>query len=46
MCRRDGTCTIVLAKIEWFSPMCDVHISEALALLSTLGWIHKLQSND
>jgi len=23
---RDGTCTLVLEKIEWFSPICDVKI--------------------
>lgn len=34
---------IVLAKIEWFNPICEVHIGEALGLLSALNWVHELQ---
>lgn len=43
MCIRDETCTFMVAKSEWFSSMCDVHIGEASGLLSSLGWVHKLQ---
>ncbi|XP_024626712.1 uncharacterized protein [Medicago truncatula] len=42
MCIRDNTCTFVLAKTEWFSPICEVHIRKALGLLSALEWVHEL----
>jgi len=32
-----------LVKIEWFNPGCEVHIGEALGLLSVLNWVHELQ---
>jgi hypothetical protein len=39
---RDDEGTFVLAKTEWFEPKCDVHIGEALGLLSALHWVHEL----
>lgn len=36
VCIRDDTTTFVLVKTEWFSPICEVHVGEALGLLSTL----------
>ncbi|KEH22549.1 hypothetical protein MTR_7g053400 [Medicago truncatula] len=42
MCIRDDTSALVLAKTEWFSPLCEVHIGEALGLLSALEWVHEL----
>jgi len=32
----------VLAKTEWFAPVCEVHVDKALRLLSTLEWVHQL----
>lgn len=26
----------------WFEPICDVHIGEALRLLTALKWVHEL----
>jgi len=42
-CIRDDEGTFVLAKTKWFKPKCDVHIGEALGLLSALYWVHELQ---
>jgi hypothetical protein len=30
------TCTFVLTKTEWFTPVCEVPVGEALRWLSTL----------
>jgi ribonuclease HI len=43
MCIRDEMGAFVLAKTEWFNPICEVHIGEALGLLSALNWVHELQ---
>lgn len=42
ICIRDEYGAFVLAKIEWFSPICDVHIREAFGLLSALDHVHDL----
>jgi len=42
MCIRDENDIFVLAKQEYFSPICEVHIEEALRLLSALDWVHEL----
>lgn len=43
MCIRDKQGTIViLAKTKWFSPVCEVHVGEALGSLCALEWIHDL----
>jgi len=31
-----------LAKTEWYTPVCEVHVGEALGLLSVLEWVHQL----
>lgn len=36
ICIRDGEGAFVLAKTEWKTPKCDVHVGEALGLLSAL----------
>jgi len=36
VCIRDDTNTFVLAKTEWFTPICEVHVGEALGLLSAM----------
>ena len=43
MCIRDETGSFVLAKTEWFSPIREVYIREALGLLSALEWVRELQ---
>ncbi|CAJ2647159.1 unnamed protein product [Trifolium pratense] len=43
ICIRDEHGAFVLAKTEWFTPKCEVHIGEALGLLSALKWVHELQ---
>jgi len=40
--RDDDDGAFVLPKTEWHTPKCDVHVGEALGLLSTLHWIHEL----
>jgi len=42
MCIRDETCSFVLAKTEWYSPLCEVRVGEALGLLSALEWVQEL----
>ena len=42
MCIMDENGTFVLTKQECFSPICEVHIGEALELLSALDWVHNL----
>ncbi|PNX61036.1 flavonoid glycosyltransferase, partial [Trifolium pratense] len=32
----------ILAKTEWFTAQCEVHIGETLGLLSVLDWVHEL----
>ncbi|PNY01281.1 cytochrome p450 [Trifolium pratense] len=39
MCIRDDQGRFVKAKTEWFEPILDVEIDEAIGLLSTLKWI-------
>jgi len=42
MCIRDEHGAFVLAKTDWFSLICEVHIGEALGLISALEWVHEL----
>ena len=42
MCIKDEHGAFVFAKTDWFSLIREVHIGEALGLLSTLDWVHKL----
>jgi len=42
VCIKDDTRTFVLTKTKWFSPIWEVHVGEALGLLSTLDWTHEL----
>jgi ribonuclease HI len=43
MCIRDEHGAFILAKTEWYTPRSEVHIGEALGLLSALNWVHELQ---
>jgi hypothetical protein len=43
MCIRDEHGAFILAKTEWYTSRSDVHIGEALGLLSALNWVHELQ---
>jgi ribonuclease HI len=42
ICLRDDLGAFVLAKTDWISLLCEVHIGEALGLLSALEWVHEL----
>ncbi|KEH25177.1 LRR amino-terminal domain protein [Medicago truncatula] len=42
VCIRDDTDTFVLAKTEWFTPVCKVHVGKALGLLSAMERVHQL----
>ncbi|CAJ2641086.1 unnamed protein product [Trifolium pratense] len=43
VCVRDDQGSFVLAKTEWFSPIMNVDIGEALGLLHAMKWIQDLQ---
>jgi hypothetical protein len=43
VCIRDDEGRFVHAKTEWFSPMVDVDLGEAMRLLTTMQWIIDLQ---
>jgi hypothetical protein len=43
VCIRDDQGRFILAKTEWYSPVIDVGIDEALGLMSTLQWVRVLQ---
>ncbi|GAU35225.1 hypothetical protein TSUD_205010 [Trifolium subterraneum] len=43
VCIRDDQGSFVLAKTEWFSPITNVDIGEALGLLHAMKWIQDLQ---
>jgi hypothetical protein len=42
-CLRDDSSIFVLAKTKWLTPVCEVHIGEALGSLSALELVHQLQ---
>ncbi|KAK2362141.1 hypothetical protein QL285_087230 [Trifolium repens] len=42
ICIRDDQGVFILAKTEWFTPKCEVHLGEALGFLSALNWVHEL----
>jgi hypothetical protein len=44
MCIRDEHGAFILAKTGWYTLRSNVHIGEALRLLSALNWVHELQS--
>ena len=39
MCLGDDDGAFVLARTEWFAPLCDVEVGEAVGLHTTLDWI-------
>jgi hypothetical protein len=41
VCLIDASGAFVIAKMKWFLPICDVHVGEALGLLSALNWVHE-----
>ncbi|CAJ2643989.1 unnamed protein product [Trifolium pratense] len=45
-CIRDDQGRFVVAKTEWFSPVCDVEMGEAQGLLQALKWVRDLQLED
>lgn len=42
VCIKDDTGTFILAKTEWFTPVCEVHVGETLGLLSSMEWVNPL----
>jgi len=42
MCIRDSEGAFVLARTEWFSPITDVNIGEAIGLLKAMVWVRDL----
>jgi ribonuclease HI len=42
-CIRDYQGSFVLAKMEWFSPICDVEMGETQGLLHAFRWVRDLQ---
>ncbi|MCH81405.1 cytochrome P450 [Trifolium medium] len=42
-CIRDDQGSFVLAKTEWFSPICEVDMGEAQGLLRAFKWVRDLQ---
>jgi len=43
ICIRDDEGVFVIARTECLIPKCDVHIGEALGLLTAFQWVHELQ---
>jgi hypothetical protein len=43
MCLRDDDGAFVLARTEWFAPLCDVEVGEAVGLHTALDWISNQQ---
>ena len=43
MCLRDDDGVFVLAKMEWFAPLCDIDVGEAIGLHTALDWISNQQ---
>ncbi|PNX93080.1 cytochrome p450 [Trifolium pratense] len=45
-CIKDDQGRFVLAKTEWFSPVCDEEMGEAQGLLHAFKWVRDLQLED
>ena len=45
MCLRDDDGAFV-ARTEWFAPLCDIDVGEAVGLHTTLDWISNQQFNN
>ncbi|AES99011.1 hypothetical protein MTR_5g075610 [Medicago truncatula] len=43
MCIRDDAGDFVLARTDWFSPLCEVTIGEAVELHTALQWVSNLR---
>jgi len=43
MCIRDDNGAFVLARTEWFAPLCDIDVGEAVGLHTTLDWLSNQQ---
>jgi len=43
MCIRDDVGEFVLAKTDWFAPLCDVDVGEVVGLHTTLEWVSDRQ---
>jgi len=43
MCLRDDVSEFVHEKTDWFSPLCDVAIGEAVGWHEAMEWVSNLQ---
>jgi len=43
MCLRDDDGAFVLARTEWFAPLCDIDVGEAVGLHTALDWLSNQQ---
>jgi len=43
MCLRDDDGAFVLARTEWFAPLCDTEVGEAVGLHTMLDWLSNQQ---
>jgi len=43
MCLKDDDGTFVLARTDWFAPLSDIEVGEAVGLHTTLDWISNQQ---
>jgi hypothetical protein len=43
MCLRDDDGAFVLARTEWFAPLCDIDVGEVVGLHTALYWISNQQ---
>lgn len=43
MCIRNDVKEFVLAKTDWFAPLCDIDLGEAVGLHTALQWVSNLQ---
>ncbi|XP_058775339.1 uncharacterized protein LOC131649602 [Vicia villosa] len=41
-CIRDDKGSFIAARTEWFSPITEVAVGEALGLLASINWVHEL----
>ena len=43
MCLRDDDDVFVLARTDWFAPLCDIDVGEAVGLHTALDWLSNQQ---
>jgi len=43
MCLKDDDGAFLLARTDWFAPLCDIEVGEAVGLHKTSDWISNQQ---